>query len=166
MLVFYSPMLRARVFLFPSLLAQRVVSFLQFQPDLYLSYYLFYLLYYLFLYSLSLHLDRFALCPHRQPYLFQNSIRLSTLHFLSGSRYAVEVFQKIQMYCPPQELNNLCQRVYETNRDRLTLPCLYLCEQPQEIRQWYSRWHLRQGRGTTSELLLRGRDLPPTNFHF
>ena len=141
MLVFYCPMLRAKVFLFPSLLAQRVVSFLRFQPDLYLYYYLLYQLYYLFLYSLSLHLDRFAVCPHRQPYLFQNLIRLSTLHFLSCSRYAVEAFQRIQRYCPPQGLNNLCQRVYETNRDRLTLPCLYPCEQPQEIRLLYSRWH-------------------------
>jgi len=141
MLVFYYPMLRARVFLFPSLLAQRVVSFLRFQPDLYLYYYLLYQLYYLFLYSLSLHLDRFAVCPHRQPCLFQNSIRLSTLHFWGCSRYAVEAFRRIQRYCPPQELNNLCQQVYETNRDMLTLPYLYPCEQPQETRLLYSRWH-------------------------
>ena len=161
MLVFYCPMLRARVFLFPLLLVDSMT-----QPDQYLSHYLLYQLYYLFLYSLSLHLDRFAVCPHRQPYLFQNSIRLSTVHFLCCSRYAVEAFQRIQRCYPPQELNNLCQRVYETNRDMLTLPYLYPCEQPQEIMLLCSRWHLRQGRGTASEQLLRGRDLPPTNFRF
>ena len=136
MLVFYCSMLRAKVFLFPLLLVDSMTK-----SNQYLSHYLLYLLYYLFLYSLSLHLDRFAVCPHRQPYLFQNLIRLSTLHFLSCSRYAVEAFQRIQRYYPPQGLNNLCQRVYETNRDRLTLPCLYLCEQPQETRLLYSRWH-------------------------
>ena len=161
MLVFYYPMLRARVFLFPLLLVDSMTK-----SNQYLSHYLLYQLYYLFLYSLSLHLDRFAVCPHRQPCLFQNSIRLSTLHFWGCSRYAVEAFRRIQRYCPPQELNNLCQQVYETNRDMLTLPYLYPCEQPQEIMLLCSRWHLRQGRGTASEQLLRGRDLPPTNFHF
>ena len=77
MLVFYCPMLRARVFLFPLLLVDSMT-----QPDQYLSHYLLYQLYYLFLYSLSLHLDRFryALIGSRACFKIQSVCQ----HFIFG----------------------------------------------------------------------------------